>query len=680
MAEEMAAGLCACGCNGLIATVTVNLTTSKRRRAGAGLLALAAVALYAFWPEAFWASEYVPAAAALFFPLYWLAPIASLLLDFTAKRAAARRAIKAGAALGCLLAIFYASEVLAEQHFWVLLSSNPGAFALGLGIVAALCLLFFAATGSLPWAVRGAAIVVALFSYVNHFTVLFRGTPFIPQDFFGLGTAATVFSSYSLSFTGQAAEALLVLIGVFLIAPRLTFPWPAARLRRWTLRAGSLTVAVAFLAITMSKPFIVACGLEPFYFEQWQSAAANGSIANFLANIADSSADPPEGYSPAQAAAIAAEYPSDSASAAQAKPDVVVILGESWADIVPEGRVRTDRPITPFIDSLSGRDDAWLGDLIVSSKGGGTSRQEFQFLTGANDEYGLHTAPFLFLVDEQLPNLTRSFKQLGYSTTALHTGSASAWNRDTALPDMGFDQFLAAGDMGYADAPYLRTYLRDSVLYDRTLELLDQAVGPTFIYAITIHTHGGYGDEDYQADVHITEPQGEYAQTEQYLSLLNAADADLQAFITALEGRERPTLVLFFGDHLPSFENSYDEDVLEGSDPFWRYQTFYGLWANYRLPDTALTDSDDAPISLSHLGPYLMQTAGLPLTGYQKFLLACAKEYPVASIIGFMDADGSIIDTDEAAATEAYRRQAIVQYNYVYDRGNMPEGFFTLGP
>ncbi|MDR1088786.1 MAG: sulfatase-like hydrolase/transferase, partial [Coriobacteriales bacterium] len=658
-------------------------TKSRIRRIAAALLMVASVVLYCVYPSAFWTvADDTPVAASLFLPLFILCVIASLLLDFSLRNKYLRVAAKTTALLACLLVIFYASEVLISRHFWALLSTNAGAFCYGYGIIVAFCAVFFAFTGSVPWGVRATAILVALYGFTNYFCILFRGSPFVPQDLFGLATAADVASSYAPSFTKEVYEALLAFVGVFCLAPRLNF----ARLpghRQWLVRAGALLCALVFFAATVSKPFIVAMGYEPFYFEQWQSADQNGTILNFVANIADSSVQPPEGYSSEAVEKIAARYVSDSVDDAGVKPDVVVILGESWADIVPEARAETSEPVMPFISSLQDRADAASGNLIVSSKGGGTSRQEFQLLTGANDEYGLHTAPFLFLVDGELPSIVQSFKALEYQTIALHTGTQTAWNRDTALPLMGFDTFLSEDALDYEEAPTLRGYLRDSVLYNKALELLDEAAAedePSFLYAISIHTHGGYGHEDYEATIKLEEPEGSYAQTEQYLSLLHEADADLEDFIEALEGRKRPTLVLFFGDHLPNFDNSYEEDVLEGSDPLWRYKTLYGLWANYELPETSFDEGlgDDPYLSLSYLNLYLMQSAGLPLTGYQKFLLEGAEAYPVASILGFREPDGTIIPVEEARKSRVYQEQAIMQYSFVYDRAAMPSEFFFL--
>lgn len=658
-------------------TMKAELTKSRPRRVAAGTLAAATALMYCVYPDAFWTvSEGLSIHQALFLPLFVLGVVAVLLLDFSTDSRVLRLALKVVASLGCLLVILYASEVLSGRHFAGLLEDNPFAFFFEYSIILAICMVSFALTCSVPWSLRITAVIIAIYGFVSFYTIMFRGTPFIPQDIFGLSTAANVASSYYLTFTKEVFESLLAFACVFLLAPRLKFARPPKR-RRWLVRGVALALPCLFLFTTVSKPFIVANGLEPFYWSQSQSSYENGSLVNFVANIADATVEAPEGYSVEAVNDIAAAYVSDSAASASERPDVIVVLGESWADIVPEGHAATNEPVTPFVSGFRDRDDTAYGSLIVSSKGGGTSRQEFQFLTGSNDEYGLHSAPFQFLVDERLPTIVSSFKSMDYQTVAIHNGTSGAWTRDTALPAMGFDSFISAEDLSNENAPHLREYLRDSVVYDEALEILDSADESTFLYVITIQTHGGYGHESFESTIHLEEPEGSYEQTEQYLSVLNEADSDFEDFVKALEGRERPTLVLFFGDHLPNFENSYDEDVLENSgDPLWRYRTFYGVWANYGLPETSL---DDCPaLSLSYLNLYLIQCAGLPMTGYQKFLLEGAEQYPVSSIVGYMETDGTLMSVDEAKETDLYKEQAIIQYNYIYDRANMPEGFYTL--
>ena len=53
-----------------------------------------------------------------------------------------------------------------------------------------------------------------------------------------------------------------------------------------------------------------------------------------------------------------------------------------------------------------------------------------------------------------------------------------------------------------------------------------------------------------------------YPETEQYLSIMHASDEALRELITYFETVEEPTLIVFFGDHQPSVESAFVEELM----------------------------------------------------------------------------------------------------------------------
>ena len=86
-------------------------------------------------------------------------------------------------------------------------------------------------------------------------------------------------------------------------------------------------------------------------------------------------------------------------------------------------------------------------------------------------------------------------------------------------------------------------------------------------------------------------------------------------------------------------------------------------------------------LSLNYLSALLMDTANLPMTGYQKYLARLWEAAPVINTVGIRDAGGNWYGENEAlpeeleAAVEDYR---VLLYNHVFDKKNRVEGFFTL--
>ena len=84
-------------------------------------------------------------------------------------------------------------------------------------------------------------------------------------------------------------------------------------------------------------------------------------------------------------------------------------------------------------------------------------------------------------------------------------------------------------------------------------------------------------------------------------------------------------------------------------------------------------------ISSNYLGTLTAQLAGLELTGYQKFLAEMMEQLPVATTIGFMTADGTIIEKEEDlpdGLRQLYNDYRIMAYNHLFDEDEHPEGFY----
>lgn len=671
--------------------VYFHATKKIGRWAAAGTFLVLAAILFGLFPGAFSGSlSGFPAPFCYLLPAFVVAAICCLLLDVSNGPLPVRLVLKVVALLACLFLMLYVIEVLSGGQPFILVRYEYKSFFFGLALLLCILSIAYAATGRLHWALRITAGLLMLYGVINYFTLTFRGTPFIPLDIFSAGTALNVLPNYTFTFTQPLAEAVLVFAGIFLVSFKVKLPDGLLRCQppdrsklrpAWLARVGAFGLSVVFLLSTVGTSFITS-RFGPDYWDQRITAQTHGSFVNFVANIPDLFTSPPDGYNLQTVQDIAARYTSDSVTDAQVKPDVILVLGESWGDLTPNGYVETNEPVLPFLSSFRNRDDGIYRDLIASTYGGGTSRSEFSILTGANVEYGMQQAPFQFNVREAIPNLTESFKAMGYGTAALHTGDASAWGRDKAFPLLGFDAYYEADDIRTEESRMVRQYLSDEDLYRKTLELLDAADAPQFLYTITIQTHGGFTNPNYQSPITIEDPPGEFPMTEQYLGLMHESDADFAWFISELEKRERPTLVLAYGDHLPLVDDSYTQQVMKPSNPFpdngamMDFQTFYVMWANYELPQAVRQLPQY--LSLNYLNPYLMVAAGLPLTGYQKFLLEGASEYPVSSIAGFIDSQGNFLPKADAKSLPMYAEQAVMQYNLVEDRDNLVEDFFRL--
>lgn len=581
--------------------------------------------------------------------------------------------IKTFAAALCLMVLFIEAESLSSVSVTKLLGNNFGAFLVGYLLIAALYGVFYAFFRRVSIALKITTCLIALFAAVNYYLLLTRGSPLVPLDIAGAGTGLPLAKNYDLSITPRLARSLLTYAAIFLISPRLNY------LRTDTqgfklVRIGCFILSVGLIAFFTSS-YTTPLTLDPSLFDQAASAQKNGSIVNFVSNLAHMKIDQPEGYSYRLAYSIASGYPSDSVSDAGVLPDIVLVLGESWADITG-GVATTSEGVMPFMDSLGYDEFSARGKLVVSTIGGGTSVSELQVLALVSNLFGINADPLEYHVSEHLPSIVSQLGSLGYETTALHTGTRQSWSRDAAFPNLGFGHFYGGDELVSEGSPMLRFYPSDKLLYDGVLETLSgESAAPQFVYAITLQTHGGYSDEDFIGDVSIISPDGDYPRAEQYLSLMRRSDEDFESFISGLEGRSRPTIVLAFGDHQPGVEAEFSKAVSDGSD-LSLYTTFYVLWANFELPVEVRSVPDT--ISINYLSTVLMQAASLPLTGYEKLLINARQILPIASTGMTVTSDGLVKTGEDMKNSATYRYLSVLQYNLLFDREHYPVNFYEL--
>jgi phosphoglycerol transferase MdoB-like AlkP superfamily enzyme len=291
------------------------------------------------------------------------------------------------------------------------------------------------------------------------------------------------------------------------------------------------------------------------------------------------------------------------------RPDIVVVQSESFFD--PRiMRGYEDSDFTPNLVRLEKH--GLSGPLHVPTFGGGTIRTEFEVLTGLSLRYFDELQfPYLTLHQKVVPSLVRTLRAHGYTTTALHGNDPSFWNRTSAFKAIGFDRFVSQSSFP-PNAPNDGKYMADSAMTDEIMAQLKDAGPPQFLFAISIEAHGPYdvppantAERDaIPVPAGITGKDREELQT--YLYHARHADAELGRLANLLAQRERPTLLLFYGDHLPALTNSYSVTGFVDNGDMLREP---GVWLliDPRNPGTPQSES----LASWMLPGKLLETAGI---------------------------------------------------------------------
>ncbi len=495
------------------------------------------------------------------------------------------------------------------------------------------------------WSFAVAFLLQGILYGVNAIKVSNLAIPLMPADFRLLGQlgagAGELLSGY-LPHVVLLVVALLAAIAILVFWFRIEPP--LFRRRTWPGRAGAAVILFAALATLIAAvPFWrglyspALLGMQPWspmatrqhdgvigalllFHLQYGTQSRKANVQDALALMAH--------YEPRIAAANAAGGNSRT-------PDIVVILSESFFDPTIMNGYPPGTDLTPNLHRLAQHGTS--GWLHVPTFGGGTIRTEFEVLTGLSLRYFPEVQfPYLQIHEKRIPGIVRLLARDGYETLAVHGNSPGFWNRTEAFKELGFDKFISIGNFPPDDEATDGKYMSDKAFTDEVLRQLPDSGPPRFVLGISIEAHGPY-DQDYGIDTRardaipvppgVTDPEAK-RELRNYLYHMQHADQQLGRLVDTLARRNRRTLVLFFGDHLPALVPAFQEAGFKNGKGFLEQTVPYVLIdtahmdratkqnaAAWELPGMVLADAGihDAWFALTQLvGPELAALTRAP--------------------------------------------------------------------
>ena len=598
----------------------------------------------------------------------------------------------------CLLLVPCASYVLFELVTGNLAAVPSYMAALNIGWIYVLYLAAFAVCGRTRIAVPLVSVSLYLISLAEAFVVAFRGRPIMFWDVFALRTAMSVSGNYSFVITRAMKRAFLGLWAVKLLAWVLPLR-VKGRKQRLLFAGGSAGLAVGF-GLWFFGYLAPAWGLGINMWAVNETYQEYGYVLSTAVSFRYAVKKKPEGYSQARIRQIYEEIIGEDEELLASNGDVgmnaegditpvniICIMNESLADLKTAGDFETNREYFPFLNSLE--ENAVRGSLCVPVFGSMTSNTEFEFLTG--DSMALlpsNCIAYQFYIHPGTYGLTSTLKDQGYRPVAVHPYPRENWNRDESYRNMGFDDFLDIED--FEGSGELRNYVSDRANYEKLIELVEAKENPSdrlFLFNVTMQNHGGYESayENFDQEIWLTgDLEGKYPKTDQFLSLMKASDDALEYLIGYFEQSGEPTMIVMFGDHQPSVEDGFfdeiagqpSEQVPDSQRIMW-YETPFLIWTNYEMKS-----EDKGSMGAVYLSSEVLKRAGLSMTPFNRFMLEMEEQLPVIHPLGCYDREGNYYTWEAVAGEQSpYRKlmsdyQCLV-YNHCFD-ANTYEKMFTV--
>ena len=132
---------------------------------------------------------------------------------------------------------------------------------------------------------------------------------------------------------------------------------------------------------------------------------------------------------------------------------------------------------------------------------------------------------------------------------------------------MGFDSFTSKEMMNIQEYTPLGTWPTDDILINEVKKSLDSTPQQDFVYTITVQGHGAYPAEKVIPNPEITVNgamnEAKNNEWEYYVNEIHEVDKFIGNLIDMLSKRNEKTMVVFFGDHLPTMGLT-NEDMISG--------------------------------------------------------------------------------------------------------------------
>jgi len=476
----------------------------------------------------------------------------------------------------------------------------------------------------------------------------YLGDPLYPTDFLYGRQILELLPLLARERVGTAILIVLIFAALAVLVPMAWMGW-RRRGRHILMSDRVLRIAIALPLIGLYASILDYSSfswtrdrlkISPMMWDQKANYSHNGFTLAFALNVPMAKVAAPEGYSADAIETIGSRTLPQVSLPAQ-RPDIIMVMSESfWDPTRLPGVTLTPDPLQNLRPKMSGH-------VFSPEFGGMTANVEFEALTGFSNAflpYG--SIPYQQYVRKSAPTLASFLRSEGYETQAMHPFEGWFWNRAEVYKAFGFEDFRSVENMPKMETR--GTLVSDAALTDQIIARADQAEDPLFLFAVTLQSHGPYEpgrykDESVKVGGQIDErTRGSIATFSEGMA---DADKSFQRLIEWAKKRKRPTVIAYFGDHLPPLGPAFvgtgflPDNVAPRSGSAAEMkrvrETPLVVWSNRKG-----AAQDIGTVSPAFMPLLVLRQAGITHPYYTGMLGQLHDRYPVIDRHLLIDADG----------------------------------------
>ncbi|MBR2289587.1 MAG: LTA synthase family protein [Clostridia bacterium] len=553
--------------------------------------------------------------------------------------------------------------------------------------------LLTAVTGNSKRSVAVQAIILWLLEFVNKLRYTYTYEPLTFGDFVyasNAGEIGAIVKDTILTTLWQMVPIFGFLAVVLVLLVWIVSKFNVKANKKFRIYGGvvSAIVLIALFAPTKTmKTFMLNQVFDKDKVKDYRHNSSNMQyyseytmLGGMYANLLESRIFEPDGYDKDKLTKTLKEYDKKETENIWEKANIIVTFSESFFDIsVIEDDVKFSNPVTANFNRL--KDEGIFVNMISPSYGGISANVEFEFLTGYSlDFFGKGYTPFMTLYSSDRmanrPSLVKELNKNGYYTKVVF--GKDFFKSQHVYERLGIGEYEQKNDKAHRRG----YYTSDEYLIDCAIEALQNKSEDEKLFYMncTIESHMPFNDKKYDTyDFEIESSTLNEAQTtviKSYAQSCYNADKELGRLYDFIQTFDEPTIIVFYGDHLPYLSDpDTSEDLLnelkyfntgdELLDSYRKYNTQALILANFDMGENENMDY----LSPDMLLPAITNKMGLNLSSYYKWIYDTKDNLPSSNYLVTQDTEGNLYWTENLTKEqqEFYNLREKMQYYVLFD-------------
>ena len=359
------------------------------------------------------------------------------------------------------------------------------------------------------------------------------------------------------------------------------------------------------------------------------------------------------------------------------KPNIIVVFSESFWDVDQLDGIKFDKPTTKNFNEL--KQEGLFFNMISPSFGGISANVEYEFLTGSSlTPYSNSFIPYMTLYNNSnyynSPSIIKELKNNKYNTKLVSFASPNLFNcknfyKYTKIDDV---QFIENVDPKYIKGNYVSDeYVTDKIIKEFKNKKKDKK---EFYMILTMQAHMPYNIDKYgNYDIDVVESKYDKELTDKlksYAQGIYDANKQLGRLNEFIKEYDEPTIIIFYGDHLPYIEGlgntKYFSTKDKKKDMYRKYNTQSLVLANYDISSLKEENKKIKYLSPDLLSTHVLNHMDIKLSNYYKWLNGTKNIIGASNRYVTIDQKGKIYYTKNLKGNmkKIYNLRENFQYKY----------------